>query len=110
VRQGELWYADLNPIVGSEQAGFRPLLIFSGNLLNQYMPIVICLPLTSKVKNYKGNLVLEPGKTTGLKKRSEVLTFHIRSVSKDRLKKRIGQISADQLKLLRSNLNEILTY
>jgi mRNA interferase MazF len=110
VKQGELWYADLDPTKGSEQAGYRPLLIISGNLLNQYLPVVICFPLTTKVKNYKGNLVLEPGKTNGLKKKSEVLTFHIRSISKDRLKKRIGHISAEQVKLLKSNLNEILTY
>jgi mRNA interferase MazF len=52
MRQGEIWYADLNPVKGSEQAGFRPVVILSGNLLNENLPIVIVAPLTTKIKNY----------------------------------------------------------
>jgi len=60
--QGEIWYANLSPTKGSEQAGYRPVLIVSGNLMNKYLPIVICCPLTSKIKNYKGNIIVQPTK------------------------------------------------
>lgn len=45
MKQCEIWYANLNPTKGSEQAGLRPVVILSGNLLNQYLPIVIVAPL-----------------------------------------------------------------
>ena len=109
-KQGELWYANLSPVVGSEQAGMRPLLIISGNLLNTYLNVVICCPLTTKVKNYKGNLVLNPDNVNNLSETSEVLTFHVRSVSKSRLVKKIGNVSKEELKLLKKCLDEILTY
>ena len=108
--QGEIWYANLSPTKGSEQAGLRPVLIISGNLLNQYLNIVICCPLTTKIKNYKGDLVLEPNKSNGLKRTSEILTFHIRSISKERLTKKVGKISAGEIKELKKYLNEILEY
>jgi len=110
VKQGELWYADLNPTKGSEQSGFRPILIISGNLLNEYLPLVICFPLTTKIKNYKGNLVLDPDKANNLKKKSEVLTFHIRSLSKERLVKKIGSITKSDVAKLKNSLDEILSY
>lgn len=50
-----------------------------------HLPILIVMPLTSKIKNYKGNPVLTPDKTNGLTEKSELLVFHIRSISKDRL-------------------------
>ena len=108
--QGEIWYADLNPTNGSEQSGFRPLVIISGNLLNEHLNVVITCPLTTKVKNYKGNVVLTPGKTNRLKETSEILVFHIRSVSKDRLVRKIGNITKDELDSLKSGLDDILRY
>lgn len=50
MRQGELWYVDLNPTKGSEQKGQRPVLIISGNLLNEHLNVVIACPLTTKSK------------------------------------------------------------
>ncbi|MBT1706549.1 type II toxin-antitoxin system PemK/MazF family toxin [Chryseosolibacter indicus] len=110
MRQGEIWYADLNPTQGSEQAGRRPVVIISGNLLNQYLPIVVVAPLTSKIKNYKGNPVIKPSASNGLKSESEMLVFHIRSVSKDRLKERLGTIDEHDLVLAIKTLNDILKY
>jgi mRNA interferase MazF len=110
VKQGEIWYADLNPVKGSEQAGRRPVVIVSGNMLNQHLPLVIVMPLTTKIKNYKGNPVLQPSKENGLKQQSEVLVFHIRSVSQDRLVQRIGQINIDEVGLALKTLNAIMTY
>ncbi|MEP2669610.1 MAG: type II toxin-antitoxin system PemK/MazF family toxin [Cyclobacteriaceae bacterium] len=110
MKQGEIWQADLNPVKGSEQAGFRPVVIISGNLLNAHLPVVITVPLTSKIKNYKGNPVLHPSGTNGLNRKSEMLIFHIRSIAKDRLTKRLGEIEAQELALATKTLNEILTY
>lgn len=110
MKQCEIWLADLNPVRGSEQKGMRPVVIVSGNVLNEYMPIVIACPLTSKVKAYKGNIVLEPDQTNGLSAKSEVLTFHIRSISKERLVKKLGKISEQQLTELKQGLDDILRY
>ncbi|MFM6964324.1 MAG: type II toxin-antitoxin system PemK/MazF family toxin [Sphingomonadales bacterium] len=110
MKQGEIWMANLDPIKGSEQAGFRPILVFSGNLFNTHTPLIIGLPLSTKIKNYRGNLVLEPDLENGLKKRSEVYTFHIRSISKERFVEKIGRIDDKKLKELRKSLQEILTY
>jgi mRNA interferase MazF len=110
MKQGEIWYADLNPVKGSEQAGRRPVVILSGNLLNQHLPVVIVAPLTTKVKNYKGNPVLEPIRENGLKEKSELLVFHMRSVSKDRLIEKAGSVGKHDLILAIKTLNDILMY
>ena len=110
MKQGEIWQANLNPSKGSEQAGFRPVVILSGNLLNQHLNIIIVAPLTTKIKNYKGNPVLNPDKVNGLKSVSELLVFHIRSISKDRLEKKLGSITKPELTLTLKTLNDILKY
>jgi len=110
MKQGEIWHANLNPTKRSEQTGFRPVVIISGNLLNRYLPVVIVVPLTTKIKNYKGHPILTPGVSNGLKEPSEMLVFHIRSVSKDRLVRKIGNIENSELKQAVVTLNDILRY
>jgi mRNA interferase MazF len=110
MKQGEIWYANLDPSKGSEQAGFRPVVIISGNLLNQHLPIVIVVPLTSQIKNYKGNPVLKPSDMNGLKTESEMLVFHIRSVSKDRLVEKLGTTDSNEISLALKTLHDILKY
>ncbi len=110
MKQGEIWETNLNPTKGSEQAGFRPVVILSGNLLNSHLPLVITAPLTTKIKGYKGNPILKPSKTNGLKSESELLVFHIRSVSKDRLVKILGSISSDELRMALKTFNDLLKY
>ncbi len=110
MKQAEIWYADLNPVKGSEQKGFRPVVIVSGNVVNEYLKIVIACPLTSKIKNYKGNVILERDNTNGLSAKSEILIFHIRSISKERFIKKIGRISEKQLAKLKIGLDDILRY
>jgi mRNA interferase MazF len=110
MKQNEIWLANLNPGEGSEQKGLRPVVIISGNMLNQYLPVVIVCPLTSKIKNYKGNLVLSPDRQNGLSEPSEVLTFHIRSVSKDRLISKIGSITQAHSAEIKKGLDDILRY
>jgi mRNA interferase MazF len=110
MKQCEIWYANLNPGKGSEQQGLRPVVIISGNLLNQYLPLVIACPLTTKIKNYKGNIILEPNDINGLSEKSEIMVFQIRSISKDRLVNKIGRIKEDQLQQLKNGLDDILRY
>lgn len=110
MKQGEIWNLYLDPVTGREQGGRRPAVIISGNLLNRYLEVVIVCPLTTSIKNYKGNLILEPTKANGLQKNSEVLTFHVRSVSKNRLDKKLGHISEKDIDFIKATLNDILRY
>ncbi len=110
MKQCEIWYADLNPVKGSEQKGFRPVVVVSGNMLNKYLPIVIACPLTTKIKAYKGNVIISPDDRNGLSEKSEVLTFHIRSISKERLTKKVGEITETQLNIIKQTLEDILKY
>lgn len=110
MKQGEIWELYLDPVAGREQGGRRPAVIVSGDLLNTYLDVVIVCPLTSRIKNYKGNLILDPNSENGLMEKSEVLTFHIRSVSKDRLQKKLGEISKSDVDFVKSTLNDILRY
>ncbi|MFD2529011.1 type II toxin-antitoxin system PemK/MazF family toxin [Polaribacter marinaquae] len=110
MKQGEIWELYLNPTKGSEQSGRRPAVIISGNMLNKHLQVVIVCPLTTSVKNYKGNLVLEPSEINGLSKTSEVLTFHVRSVSKTRLDKKIGKIPLKDVEVIKKTLNDILKF
>ncbi|MGB0879258.1 MAG: type II toxin-antitoxin system PemK/MazF family toxin [Polaribacter sp.] len=110
MKQGEIWELYLNPTKGSEQNGRRPAVIISGNMLNKYLQVVIVCPMTTSIKNYKGNLIIEPNEINGLPKVSEVLTFHVRSVSKTRLDKKIGKIPISDVEIIKKTLNDILKY
>ncbi|WP_029038504.1 type II toxin-antitoxin system PemK/MazF family toxin [Salinimicrobium xinjiangense] len=110
MKQGEIWDVYLDPVSGSEQEGRRPCVIISGNLLNQHLQVVIICPLTTKIKRYKGNLLLNPDSENGLEQESEVLTFHVRSVSKERLDRRIGKINSQQVDYIKGTLDDILRY
>ena len=110
MKQGEIWELYLNPTKGSEQNGRRPAVIISGNLMNKYLQVVIVCPLTTSIKNYKGNLILNPNENNRLEKISEVLTFHVRSVSKTRLDKKIGKIPLKDVEVIKKTLNDILKF
>ena len=110
MRQGEIWNANLNPTEGSEQADFRPVVIISGNLANTYAPVVLCCPLTTKLKRYKGNPILEPNAQNGLKSISEIMVIHLRSLSKSRLKEKMGEIPPAVILELKKTINDLLNY
>lgn len=110
MKQAEIWLANLSPVVASEKAGNRPVVIVSGNLANEYLKTVICCPLTTKVNNYKGNVVLQPNNSNNLDKASEILTFHIRSVSKERLVKKIGSITREELNKTKNGFDDLWRY
>lgn len=110
MQKGEIWIADLNPNKGQEQSGQRPVVIISGNAMNGHFDLVIACPLSSKIKNFVGNVIIEPSESNGLLQKSEILVFHIRSISKDRLSKRLGKIENKEMVLIEANLNKILKY
>ncbi len=108
--QKEIWLADLEPAKGREQGGRRPVVIISGDTMNQHYDVRIICPLSTRVKNFAGCVLLKKDKVNRLAADSEVLTFQLRTVSKARLIKKIGHITPEQLKEIRIFLNEILTY
>ncbi len=110
MKQRDIYWADLEPVKGSEQRGKRPVVIVSGNSMNDNLDIVICCPLSTSVKNYSGCVILEKDNINNLKSDSEIITFQIRAVSKARLTKKIGEISPENLKEIIRGLNEILVY
>lgn len=110
IKQAEIWLTDLNPTKGSEQAGVRPVVVISGNLMNQHLNVIIACPLTSKIKNYKDNVVLQPNHENKLTVPSEILTFHVRSMAKNSLIKKVGVISNEELEQIKECLNDILKY
>ena len=110
VRQGDIWMANLNPIKGSEQSGLRPVVILSGNMLNTITPVVFTAPLTTKIKRFKGNPVIQPDQENGLKQTSELLVFHFRSMSKERLTEKIGNVRMEVVNIAVNTLNDLLKY
>ena len=94
IKRGELYYADLSPVVGSEQGGIRPILIVQNDIGNKYSPTVIAAAVTSKINKAKLPTHIELSKTEfGLIKDSVVLLEQIRTLDKRRIKERIGELS-----------------
>ncbi len=110
MKQREIWYADLNPVQGSEQRGIRPVVIISGNAMNDHSGICIVCPLTSKVKHFAGCIILQPDDVNKLTQTSEVLTFQIRTIAKQRLTNKIGEITQAHLEEIKAGLMDVLTY
>ena len=106
VKRGDMFYADLSPVVGSEQGGVRPVLIIQNDLGNKYSPTVITAAITSQTNKTKLPTHIEIGEnTSGLKSNSVVLTEQIRTIDKSRLKENIGHI--DDISIL-NKLNDAL--
>ena len=93
IRRGDLYYAELDPIVGSEQAGFRPVLVVSNNIGNRYSPVIVIVPITSRRMGRKRLPThVEVRMPELLKNDSTALTEQIRTVDKLRLKEYIGSL------------------
>ena len=98
IKRGDMFYADLSPVVGSEQGGIRPVLIIQNDLGNKYSPTVIAAAITSQTNKAKLPTHIELGEnTSGLKSNSVVLTEQIRTIDKSRLKEKIGHIDDSQI-------------
>ena len=94
VKRGELYYADLSPVVGSEQGGVRPVLVVQNDVGNKYSPTVIAAAVTSKINKAKLPTHIElQSSLYGLQKDSVILLEQIRTLDKRRLKERIGELN-----------------
>jgi len=106
--RGEIWLADLDPTRGREQAGRRPVLVVSEDLLNQGpAELVIVLPLTSTLRGIPSHVVIAPPEG-GLNAESAVLCEAVRSVSRSRLAKRWGAVSSQTMEHVEDVLRILL--
>ena len=98
IKRGDMFYADLSPVIGSEQGGIRPVLIIQNDTGNKYSPTVIAAAITSQIGKNKLPTHIEIGsKENGLKSDSVVLAEQIRTIDKSRLKEKIGHINDNKI-------------
>lgn len=99
VRRGEIFYADLNPVIGSEQGGIRPVLIVQNDVGNKYSPTVIIAAITSQIDKAKLPTHVElPSEDYGLEKDSVILLEQLRTIDKKRLKQKITILDQEIMK------------
>ena len=98
IKRGELYYADLSPVVGSEQGGVRPVLVVQNDVGNKYSPTVIVAAITSQLSKAKIPTHIELSTAYGLTKDSVLLLEQIRTLDKRRLKEKIGVLDEDRMK------------
>lgn len=93
VKRGDIYYADLSPVVESEQGGIRPVLVIQNDIGNKYSPTVIAAAITSQINKAKMPTHIElAAKDYGLNKDSVILLEQIRTIDKRRLREKIGRI------------------
>lgn len=99
IKRGDIFYADLRPVVGSEQGGIRPVLIIQNNMGNKHSPTTIVAMLTSKIgkKELPTHIILHKEDADGLPKDSVILCEQIRTIDKRRIKDKIGSVNKDSL-------------
>lgn len=95
IRRGDIYYADLSPVVGSEQGGMRPVLIIQNDVGNKHSPTVIAAAITSQINKARLPTHIElSANSYGLTKDSVVLLEQIRTIDKRRLKEKMGRIDS----------------
>ncbi len=92
IRRGDIYYADLSPVVGSEQGGVRPVLIVQNDIGNKYSPTVIAAAITSQTGKTRLPTHIDVMATSGLAKDSVILLEQIRTIDKRRLKEKMGHL------------------
>ena len=96
IRRGDLYYADLSPVVGSEQGGVRPVLVIQNNIGNKYSPTIIIAAITSQINKAKLPTHIELDcKKYSLVKNSVVLLEQIRTIDKKRLREKVSRLDND---------------
>jgi mRNA interferase MazF len=106
VKRGDIYYADLSPVIGSEQGGVRPVLIVQNDIGNRYSPTVIVAAITSQINKAKLPTHIEISSDEyGLNKDSVILLEQIRTIDKKRLKEKIGHISDELMEKVNEGLN-----
>lgn len=98
IKRGDIYYADLSPVVGSEQGGVRPVLIVQNNVGNKYSPTVIAAAITSQINKAKMPTHIElDARNYGLTKDSVILMEQIRTIDKKRLKEKMGTLDTPHI-------------
>ncbi len=98
IKRGEIYYADLSPVVGSEQGGIRPVLIVQNDVGNRYSPTVIAAAITSqRDKSKLPTHIPVPAQSCGLSKDSIILLEQIRTIDKQRLKEKTGELDRNSM-------------
>ena len=93
VKRGDIFYADLSPVIGSEQGGVRPVLVVQNDIGNKYSPTIIAAAITSQINKAKMPTHIEISAADyGLNKDSVILLEQIRTIDKKRLKEKIGRL------------------
>ena len=106
VKRGEIYYADLSPVVGSEQGGVRPVLIVQNDVGNRHSPTVIAAAITSqKEKSKLPTHISLNASSCGLAKDSVVLLEQVRTLDKRRLKERMGELDSDAMSQVNNALS-----
>lgn len=99
IKRGDIFYADLSPVIGSEQGGVRPVLIIQNDVGNKYSPTVIVAAITSQINKAKIPTHIElDQKTYNLPKDSVILLEQIRTIDKRRMKEKITSLSNEKMK------------
>lgn len=105
VKRGDIYYADLSPVVGSEQGGIRPVLIIQNDVGNKYSPTVIAAAVTSRINKAKMPTHIElKAKDYGLNKDSVILLEQVRTIDKKRLREKIGFLDSELMKQVNTAL------
>lgn len=105
VKRGDIFYADLSPVIGSEQGGVRPVLVIQNDIGNKYSPTIIIAAITSQINKAKLPTHIEINAPDyGLPKDSVVLLEQIRTIDKRRLREKIGNFDEDMM----DNVDECL--
>ena len=103
IKRGDIFYADLSPVIGSEQGGLRPVLIVQNDIGNKYSPTVIAAAITSKIGKTKLPTHIDvPCEDAGLSKDSIILLEQIRTIDKKRLKEKMGHLNANTMSSVNS--------
>ena len=101
MRRGDVYYADLRPVVGSEQGGIRPVLIVQNDIGNKYSPTIIAAAITSQINKAKLPTHIEiSAEEYGLTKDSVILLEQIRTIDKRRLKDKIGRLDDELMNVV----------
>ena len=105
IKRGEIYYADLNPVVGSEQGGIRPIIVLQNDVGNKYSPTVIAAATTSRLTKAKLPTHIElTSDETPMPKDSVVLLEQIRTIDKSRIKEKIGELPPDVMQRINDAL------
>ena len=105
IKRGEIYFADLSPVIGSEQGGVRPVLVVQNDVGNKYSPTIIAAAITSQLEKAKLPTHIQlPAEKFGLPKDSVVLLEQIRTLDKKRLKEKIGELPISMM----TKVNEAL--